>query len=85
MQESHLSNEGAALAAPSPTSLKPGFRRRSKRLRAWFPYLLVAPAVIYLMMITLYPAIYAISQSFYAVKFGPWNPVGFANIRQALG
>ena len=79
MQDFDLSKEGAALAAPSLTSPKPGFRRRSKRLRAWFPYLLVAPAVIYLMMITLYPGVYAITQSFYAVKFGPWNPVGFAN------
>lgn len=43
------------------------------------PYLLVAPAVIYLLMITLYPGIYAIVQSFHAVKFGPWNYVGFQN------
>ena len=48
-------------------------------MKLWFPYLLVAPAVIYLMLITLYPGIFAIVQSFYAVKFGPWKPVGFDN------
>lgn len=78
MSTSNLSDTGAANAAPvNPTPRT--FKRRSKRLKKWFPYLLVAPAVIYLMMITLYPGIYAIVQSFYAVKFGPWQPVGFAN------
>lgn len=59
-------------------SAKP-LRRRSKRMKKWFPYLLVAPAVIYLLGITLYPGVYAAVQSFYAVKFGPWRPVGWEN------
>lgn len=54
-------------------------RRRSRRMKKWFPYLLVAPAVIYLLGITLYPGVYAAVQSFYAVKFGPWRPVGWEN------
>lgn len=54
-------------------------------MRRLFPYLLVAPAVIYLFLITLYPGIFAIIQSFYAVKFGPWQPVGFANYAKLLG
>lgn len=61
------------------------FKRRSKRLRKWFPYLLVAPAVIYLLMITLYPGIYAAIQSFHAVKFGPWNYVGLRNYAELWG
>ena len=61
------------------------FKRRSKRLKAWFPYLLVAPAVLYLMMITLYPGIYAVVQSFHAVKFGPWNYVGTQNYVDLFG
>ena len=78
MVKPNLSETGAAQAAPvSPTKSK--FRRRSRRMKLWFPYLLVAPAVIYLMLITLYPGIFAIVQSFYAVKFGPWRPVGFEN------
>ena len=78
MSENSLSDAGAASAAPAlPTG--PRFRRRSQRMRALFPYLLVAPAVIYLLGITLYPGIFAITQSFYAVKFGPWRPIGFQN------
>ncbi|MEM9708268.1 MAG: sugar ABC transporter permease [Pseudomonadota bacterium] len=81
MSSSSLPETGAASAAPAARSTR---RRRSKRLRGWFPYLLVAPAVIYLMGITLYPGIFAITQSFYAVKFGPWRPVGFENYERLL-
>ncbi len=72
------------LAAPGAAA-RPVRRRRSRRMRAAFPYLLVAPAVIYLFGITLYPGVYAIVQSFHAVKFGPWNPVGFANYAKLMG
>ncbi len=78
MTDSSLPNAGAASAAPAARARR-SFKRRSKRLKAWFPYLLVAPAVLYLLVITLYPGIFAIVQSFYAVKFGPWRPVGFDN------
>lgn len=44
-------------------------RRRSARSRQLFPYLLVMPAVIYLLSITLYPGIYALYRSFYSGKF----------------
>lgn len=59
-------------------------RRRSRRMKLWLPYLLVAPAVVYLMLITLYPGVFAIVQSFHAVKFGPWRPVGFENYSELL-
>ncbi|PWV95802.1 carbohydrate ABC transporter membrane protein 1 (CUT1 family) [Hoeflea marina] len=78
MSKSSLSDTGATMVAPgAPTHQRA--RRRSKRLKAWFPYLLVAPAVLYLMLITLYPGVYAVIQSFHQVKFGPWQPVGLAN------
>ncbi|MEM6275859.1 MAG: sugar ABC transporter permease [Pseudomonadota bacterium] len=80
MSDSSLTEAGAQNMAPASTK----FRRRSRRMKAWFPYLLVAPAVIYLLLITLYPGIFAIVQSFYAVKFGPWNPVGFANYERLM-
>ncbi|MEL6232797.1 MAG: sugar ABC transporter permease [Pseudomonadota bacterium] len=67
---------GAVTAAPTQPKTR---RRRSRRMRKLFPYLLVAPAVIYLLGITLYPGIFAITQSFYFVKFGPWRPIGFEN------
>ena len=85
MSDSQLSDMGAASAAPKFPTPKAAFKRRSKRLRVWFPYLLVAPAVAYLLMITLYPGIYAVVQSFYAVKFGPWNPIGFNNYIKLWG
>lgn len=78
MSHSSLPDAGAAIAAPANRPAAT-LRRRPKWRRVWFPYLLVAPAVIYLLLITLYPGVYAIIQSFFAVKFGPWNPVGWAN------
>ncbi|MEQ8922508.1 MAG: sugar ABC transporter permease [Marinovum algicola] len=78
MSNPSLSDPGAAYAAPARPTQR-SFRKRSRRLKAWLPYLLVAPAVAYLLLITLYPGVYAIIQSFHEVKFGPWKPVGFAN------
>ena len=53
-------------------------RRRSPLRRKMFPYLLVAPAVLYLLAITLYPGIFAIWRSFYTGRF-KLEPVGFDN------
>lgn len=84
MGETSLSGTGAARSAPArPATSR--FRRRPRWRKVAFPYLLVAPAVIYLMLITLYPGIYAIIQSFYAVKFGPWQPIGFDNYIRLWG
>lgn len=74
---------GAERSAPARPA-QGRYRRRSRRLRALFPYLLVAPAVIYLLLITLYPGIFALVQSFHAVKFGPWTYVGLANYERLL-
>jgi multiple sugar transport system permease protein len=69
-----ITSKGAASAAPK---LPP--RRRSPLLRKAFPYLLVAPALIYLLAITLYPGVFAIIQSLYVVRFNAWNWAGFDN------
>jgi multiple sugar transport system permease protein len=56
-------------------------RRRSPLARTLFPYLLVMPAVLYLLLITLYPGIYAVYRSLYTGKFKlEWT--GFANYQQ---
>jgi multiple sugar transport system permease protein len=77
-----LSTAGAAQGAPV---IRPRvIRRRSRTMRRLFPYLLVAPAVLYLMMITLYPGIFAIWQSLYFVRFNTWTFVGAENYADLL-
>lgn len=84
MRNPSLSDAGAPMTDPA-RPMQPKFRRRGKRMKTWLPYLLVAPAVIYLLLITLYPGVFAITQSFHHVKFGPWQPAGFANYVKLLG
>jgi multiple sugar transport system permease protein len=55
--------------------------RRSAFMRKSFPYFLLAPAVIYLLGITLYPGIYAIYRSLMTGKF-KLAYVGFENYRE---
>jgi multiple sugar transport system permease protein len=70
-----LSNPGAVKAAPVTRPR----RRRSRTMRRLFPYLLVAPAVIYLLGITLYPGLFAMWQSLYFVRFNNATFVGLEN------
>ena len=64
----------AVLSVPRTTAR----RRRSPLRRKLFPYLLVGPAVLYLLAITLYPGIFALWRSFYTGRF-TLEPVGFQN------
>lgn len=61
-------------------------RRRSPFVRKAFPYLMVAPAVIYLLGITLWPGAFAIYRSLFTGKFN-WqnNYVGFENYQILFG
>jgi multiple sugar transport system permease protein len=68
--------KGAVTAAPR--------RRRSAAARRAFPYLLLAPALIYLMAITLYPGVFAIYQSLFVVKFLTWDWTGLGNYQAIL-
>ena len=60
-------------------------RRRSASARKAFPYLMVAPACIYLLGITLWPGLFAMYRSLFTGKFG-WekNYVGLENFRKLL-
>ncbi len=60
-------------------------RRRSPFMRKAFPYLMVAPAVIYLLGITLWPGAFALYRSLFTGKFG-WekNFVGLENYQTLL-
>jgi multiple sugar transport system permease protein len=70
--------KGVAKAAPAPS------RRRSPRLRRAFPYLLLAPTLIYLLAITLYPGLFAIYQSLFVVSFVNWTWTGADNYAAIL-
>lgn len=59
-------------------------RPRSRWRRKAFPYLLVAPSVIFLLGITLYPGIYAIYQGFFHVRFNNWSFAGVDNYSKLL-
>jgi multiple sugar transport system permease protein len=58
-------------------------RRRSPFMRKAFPYLLVAPAMLYLLAITLYPGIFALWRSFYTGRF-KLDFVGWQNYSELL-
>lgn len=73
---------GVASATPDRPASPP--RRRSPTLRKAFPYLLVAPAMIYLLVITLYPGLFAVYQSLFVVKFLDWTWTGLGNYSQIL-
>ena len=83
MTDTSMLETGGAVASPGAPSRY--IKRRSKRLRVMFPYLLVAPAVAFLLMITLYPGVYAIIQSLFYVKFANWQFVGTENYRDLFG
>ena len=74
--------EGVAQATPSRLTKPP--RRRSPALRRAFPYLLLAPAIAYLLVITLYPGLFAIYQSLFVVKFLTWEWNGLGNYSTIL-
>ena len=63
-------------------------RRRNPAMRKAFPYLMVAPACIYLLGITLWPGIFALYRSLYTGKFD-WhqskNFVGLENYSILFG
>ncbi len=52
-------------------------------MRKAFPYLMLAPACIFLLFITLWPGLFAIYRSFFTGKF-KWDYVGFDNYRELL-
>ena len=70
---------GAARAAPSRPP-----RRRSRRARQAVPYLLLAPAMLFLLAITLYPGVFAIYQSLFVVRFQGWTWAGLDNYARLM-
>jgi multiple sugar transport system permease protein len=70
------------MSIPMTTATRP-IRRRSPFMRNAFPYLMVAPAMIFLLGITLWPGIYAVKRSLQTGKFKlEW--VGLQNYKELL-
>jgi multiple sugar transport system permease protein len=78
------SGSGGGGKKPPPNRQANPPRRRSPTLRKAFPYLLLAPALAYLLVITLYPGLFAIYQSLFVVKFLDWTWTGFGNYSAIL-
>ena len=49
-----------------------------------FPYLLLTPALLYLLAITLYPGLFAIWQSLFYVRFQGWDFIGLDNYSRLI-
>lgn len=77
-----LETEAAFAASTVEKPARP--RPRSATARKAFPYLLVGPAVAYLLAITLYPGLFAMYQSLFVVKFVNWTWVGLGNYSRII-
>ena len=64
-------------------TITPPIRRRSPFMRKAFPYFMVAPAVVFLLGITLYPGIYALYRSTMTGKF-KLEYVGLENYKELV-
>ncbi len=78
----HIAIGGGGASRLPPTVT--GLAAEKPLLRKLFPYLLVGPAALYLLTITLYPAFFAIYQSLFVVKFVNWTFVGAENYVRIL-
>lgn len=66
--------------AVAADAMPPISRRPVPRERFWYPYLLIAPTMIVLTVVSLIPFLYAVYLSFHSVKFGKVGDfAGFAN------
>jgi multiple sugar transport system permease protein len=73
-----MSSTGETIEAGAPLRSVP-------RERFWYPYLLIAPSMIMLTVVSLIPFLYTIYLSFHAAKFGRVTDfIGFANYAQLL-
>jgi multiple sugar transport system permease protein len=55
------------------------------RLNSRFKYFFLMPAVLWLLVFTIYPLLYSLRMAFHNVKIGqPWTNVGFTNFARAF-
>ncbi|WP_246519760.1 carbohydrate ABC transporter permease [Ancylobacter lacus] len=73
------------MASAGETMAPGGPARALPRERFWYPYLLIAPSMITLTVVSLIPFIYTVYLSFHAAKFGRVTDfIGFDNYAQLL-
>ncbi|MQW20039.1 ABC transporter permease subunit [Sinorhizobium meliloti] len=84
MTNMYTTLEKEAVAAASAPKISSPPRPRSALARKLFPYLLVGPAVAYLLVITLYPGLFAMYQSLFVVRFVNWSWAGLDNYAHIL-
>jgi multiple sugar transport system permease protein len=73
-----MSSTGETIEASAPARTVP-------RERFWYPYLLIAPSMITLTVVSLIPFVYTVYLSFHAAKFGRVTDfIGFDNYAQLL-
>jgi ABC-type sugar transport system permease subunit len=60
---------------------------RGKRIRSdkWLPFWLIAPTIIILLVVQVYPALYTVWLSFHEREPQGWVPVGLGNYERILG
>lgn len=69
----------------SITEIMPAETAKAPRERFWYPYLLIAPTMVTLTLVSLIPFIYTIYLSFHAAKFGRVTDfIGFDNYLHLL-
>ncbi len=69
-----------ALASCSPDSPPPSLHLSGIRRERWVPLLLLAPALIVLLALTVYPLLYAVRVSFRAADDEAWTLVNYARL-----
>ena len=64
-----------------------GLRRRRKQSRTdkWLPFWLIAPTIIVLLIVQVYPAIYTVWLSLHEREPEGWVPVGLENFQRIFG
>lgn len=60
-------------------------RRKSSRTYQWLPFWLIAPTVIILLVVQVYPALYTVWLSLHEREAQGWVSVGLDNFRRVLG
>ena len=80
LQTSEVWQKGGELAMPQALRR----RRKQRRTDKWLPFWLLAPTIIVLLIVQVYPALYTVWLSVHEREPQGWVPVGLDNFRRIL-